>query len=325
MAKTKTKTQKKGKAKKNGPRNRRERPAQIPSSRRVSSVPQIAHKRMPHVHAICAVTDPFCIHARGAQRPDGGPPTIPYQFRAVLTITANSTSGAARYTFVPNPFYQYTNAAVAAGTWTNSSNWLDIGGAGFLANAREIRIVSYGVIIRSAMTATTAKGLLILSVDPNPTVAGTSTQGSMQYNEAQVYTMAAGFEHAWVSRPMGASAHLFRPTADFTTTMTNFDWTSLIVEVNGSDVTSAMPFLTAEVVMNVEFTTLSGNNSTAVAQLQKTPPLPNRVAMAASDHSIANRPSFIQGGIDAAGAAISKAAKSSLDAILADGMALLFA
>lgn len=295
----------------------------MPSSRQVSAVPRSLPRKSGHLMATCSITDPFCVHARGSQRPDGGPPTIPYQFRSVLQITANGGSGAARYTFVPNPLFQFNNAVQAA-AWTNTAAWQDAGGAAFIsANAKEIRLTSFGVVIRSSMTATTAKGLVIMSTDPAPLVSGVYAIGSMQATESVVTTLAAGFEHSWVSKPMGASAHLFRPIADFTTTMSNFDWTSLIVEVMGSDTTVSIPFLTAEVVLNVEFTVASGATSTAIAQLQKTPPVPNRVAIAAAEHGTSQRPSFIQGGIDVATQYLEKSARASLDTLLSEGMSAL--
>jgi len=274
--------------------------------------------------ATCSITDPFCVHARGSQRPDGGPPTIPYQYRTVVTVGADGTTGCARQTFVPNPLAQLNYATLVSTTWTNTAAWIDQGGAAFISgNAKEFRITSFGVIIRSAMTATTAKGLVIMSTDPAPLVSGTYTKGSMQATESVVSTLAAGFEHAWVSKPMGASAHLFRPIADYTTTMSNFDWTSLVVEVNGSDITSAIGFLTAEIVMNVEFTVASGQTGTAIAQLQKTPPVPNRTAIAAAEHATSQRPSFIKGGIDVATAYLEKSARASLDTLMSEGMSAL--
>lgn len=296
----------------------------MPTARQVSSVPRGIPRKQGHLMATCSITDPFCVHARGAQRPDGGPPTIPYQYRSVLSIGADSTTGCARFTFVPNPVYQYNYATLAGLTWTNTAGWADAGGAAFVsANAKEIRLTSFGVVIRSAMTATTAKGLVIMSTDPAPIVSGTYTKGSMQATESIVTTLAAGFEHAWVSKPLGQSAHLFRPIADFSTSMSNFDWTSLVVEVNASDLTSGITLLTAELVMNVEFTVGSGGTGTAIAQLQKTPPVPNRVALAAAEHGTSQRPSFIQGGISAATAYLEKSARASLDNLLSEGMTAL--
>jgi len=318
------------KKKKASPKRKQSGPRQqysvMPASKRVSSVPRQKMSKMPHVHAVCSITDPFCVHARGAQRPDGGPPTIPFQARTIVTIIADGTSGCARYTIVPHPIYLYNNATLASTTWTNGATWSDGGGTDFINTyAKEIRIVSMGVVVRSAMTATTAKGLIIMSTDPAPIVSGTYIKGSMAASESEVLTLAAGMEHTWIAKPLGANAHMFQPIAKYTTTMTDFDWTSLVIEVNASDITAGVQYVTAEVVCNVEFTVKTaavGGGSTS--QLQKTPPKPNNAAIAAATHSNANRSSFVSGGIAKAKVAVEKQAKASLDTIMEDGMAFLF-
>jgi len=247
--------------------------------------------------------------------------------RSVTSITASGTSGAARYVFVPNPLFGAASGTLASTTWTMAAAWANIGGgSGFITtNAKELRITSFGIIVRSAMSATTAKGLVILSTDPAPIVGGTSTSGSMQATDSCLTTLAAGLETTWVSKPLGPTAHHFKPISSFTSTMSDFDWSSCVVEVSGSDITSAITMLTVEYVLNVEFTVATGNDTTAVAQLQRSPPPANNVALAAAAHSHSTRPSIIQGGIDKASAYLERQAKSSLDSILSEGMSLLFA
>lgn len=300
------------------------RKAVVPSSRRVSSVaPRRAMRQSTHT-SVCSITDPFCIHAKGAQRPDGGPPSIPFQVRVVSTLTANSTTGAQRVVYLANPIYQVlTSQSLIANVWNMSDTYTNIGGNAFvISNAKELRITSFGCIIRSAMSATNAKGLVILSSDLSPAPDSNHPQGSMDASESVVLTLAAGMEHAWVSKPHGTTAHLFRPLSDFTNTMTNFDWTSLVVEVNGSDPTSAIPFLTVEYVLNLEMTLASGQTA-GNAQLQRAPPPPNRAAIAAAAHAHATRPSFIEGGITQATNFLEKKAADALDTILSEGLAFL--
>jgi len=325
MAGTKSKKQAKNKKSKKNAAPRRKAPA-VPVSRVVSKIgkPNPGPRRN-HVTTICSVTDPFCVHARGSQRPDGGPPTIPFQIRAVATILAATTSGAARWTFGPNVGFPILKSTFANPTYTNDAAWVTAGGDAFVtANAKEVRLTSFGVIVRSAMTATAAKGLVILNVDPAPVPSGTAVTGAMQGSESQIITLAAGMEHTWVSKPLGPSAHLFRPLTAYTSTATDMEWTSLAVEVTGSDTTNVIPFLTVEIVMNVEFTVVTGGATGGVGLLQKTPPVPNRVALAAQEHVHATTTSFIAGGISEATSFLEKTAKGALDTILSDGMALLF-
>jgi hypothetical protein len=327
MAKSKGK--KKGskgkKGKKNGPRKPT---TTMPVSRVVSANtgPRNTAKRN-HVTSICSITDPFCIHAKGAQRPDGGPPSIPFQIRALVQVLAAGTSGVARAVFAPNIGFGSLLFTYSVPTFTGAAAFVTTGGDGFVTgNAKEIRITSFGCIVRSAMTATTAKGLCIVSVDPAPYAGQLATAGSMQALESQVITLAAGMEHTWVSKPMGDSAHLFKPASSFTSTATDFDWTSLVVEVMASDTTNNVPLLTVEYVLNCEFTVVTGGASatTAIGMLQKAPPKPNRVAVAASQHAQATTSSFISGGISSATSFLENTAKSALDTIMSDGMALLF-
>ena len=240
--------------------------------------------------------------------------------------TAALGAGRARWIFVPNVLSYYAGCSFTdtpSDKWTSSGSWNSSGLDTFPTdNAREVRITSFGCIVRAAMTATTAKGLVIVSSDANPTLSTDYGAGNMKALDAQVHTLAAGMEVAWVSKPLGQTAHLFRPYTDFTTTMTNFDWTSLVVEVVGSDTTNPSTFLSVEYVMNLEFTVRSGI-AAGVGQLQRTPPVPNRAALAAADVSHSTRPSFIQGGIDAASSFLEKQAKSALDEILSSGLALL--
>lgn len=313
------------KKQKKTPTKARKQPKQVvPASKKVSSIAPKRVLKLNHHTSVCSITDPFCIHARGAQRPDGGPPSIPFQVRLVHTMTANFTHGAQRSVFLANPLYQILHSqSLTAGVWNMGDAFVSLGGNAFIsANAKELRINSFGCIVRSAMTATTAKGLVILSSEPSPNVDSNHPQGSMDSSESVVVTLAAGMEHAWVSKPLGPSAHMFRPVGDYTNTMTNFDWTSLVVEVSGSDTTSAIPFLTVEYVLNLEMT-LSAGDALGNAQLQRAPPALNRAVLAASAHSHASRPSFIEGGISAATSFLEKKASSALETILSDGLAFL--
>jgi hypothetical protein len=299
----------------------------IPTTKRVSGHNAPKPVKIAHHRAICSVLDPFCIHARTAQRPDGGPPTIPYQVRTFASIYADTTTGTCKFVFTPNPQFCQLNHSTSVANWASNSVLSDVGGGGFITtNAKEIRLTSFGIVLRSAMTATTAKGLVILTVESQPVYSATFPKGSMYGTESSCTTLAAGTEITWVSKPQ-PSAHLFRPVAAFTSSMTDFDWLSLSVEIVGGDVTNNIQYMTAEIVMNIELTVannpvVAGNTGSNLAMLTKTPPVPNRVALAAAEHAHVNRNSIVQGGIDKATSYLSKVAGESLDSILSEGMAL---
>jgi hypothetical protein len=338
MAKPKQRKQRNAKAKRG--------PARVPGptppgnknpfkgSRKLMALNPTPAPRMAHKQAICSLTDPFCIHAKGAQRPDGGPPSIPFQLRVGHTITTSSdadqTTGQ-RQVYVPAIRYAVHGSASATATdWTMSATLGDLLGANFVAsNAKEVRITSFGVIVRCPLSATAASGMLIISSYPNPTMSEVIGVQTLSNPETQMHSISAGMEISWRSKPLGPTAHIFRPASDYTTisagfgtTLTNFDWMSCCLEVVGGPVTALT--LSVEYVLNVEFTAGgTGGSTPALANLQRAPPKPNRTAVAAADHVHATVPSIIAGGIDYVGKKVEQYAMDALDSIMSDGLALL--
>lgn len=310
---------KKSKAKSNGPRQ-----GNGPSSAGRVAIPRpgtssvVRPMRAPakaHHAATCSITDPFCVHARGAQRPDGGPPTVPFQIRILDTILLDGTSGTARTSYVAGGNYYKGTSTTVTGNWNYNGSWSTHGYTFFTNNAREFRVVSFGCIVRSAMTATTAKGSIILTANPSPFLATQMPKGSMAAVDTVVLPLAAGTEYSWRSKPLGPSAHLLRQLSTYTSSMSDFDWMGLDVEVVGGDTTNNIPALTVEYVCNVEFTLASAHDGTTAqgnSQLQRTPPKPNVVATRAADVIHATAPSFIQGGIDYATNQLEKLAFNAL-------------
>jgi hypothetical protein len=206
-----------------------------------------------------------------------------------------------------------------AATYTTALDALSL-----VRSAKEVRIVSFGVIVRCFLSANNAQGRLLTSVTPNPFVLEAVPVGQMSQAEVQVSNVAAGLEMAWISKPMGPTAHNFRPLSAFTNTMTDFDWTSLAVEIGGTGLIAAPTVvLTAEYVCNIEMTIAPSNNGGG--SLTRPAPPPNRVATAAAAHISATVPSFVQGGIDTVAKKVESYAASALDSIISEGMALLFA
>jgi hypothetical protein len=331
MANKKAKKGKKmNKGKKGGkPSTTKKTPRQpVPVPRMMSSQTTKKQARMGHVHATCSMTDPFCSHARGAQRPDGGPPSIPYQIRGLVSIVGWASSGATRFVFVPGVIFNYAGPSAAIvgppTGFTNGAAWVSVlGGTDIIHSAKEVRIVSFGVVLRCPLSAVNASGQMIVATQPLPAVSESYISGTMNQSELQVHAIAAGTEVSWISKPQGPSAHLFRPLTQFTSTMTDFDWTSLSVDITGSYTGAAgATLMIAEYVMNVEFTL--NPTSTGMANLAKAPSAPNKVAVAAADTLRTQTPSFIQGGIQAVASKVEAYATSALDEIMSDGLAFLF-
>jgi len=330
MAKNKNKQGRKTKAKKGPPPKRQGGAAPklsgFPVNKTVSRVaPKAQARRSAHV-ATCSMLDPFCIHARGAQRADGGPPTVPYQLRKLISITASGTTGTAKAYFLPNPAYGYNLCGVVGSDWTPvATSWAATADTFLTTYAKEFRIVSFGVVIRTVLSATSAKGMIIVSTQNAPLPTDAVPFGNMTAAETIVQPICPGQETSWISKPMGPSAHLFKPYSSYNTAgFTDFDWTSVTVEVVGSDTTTVIPLLSVEFVMNVEITLGSGTSSANLAQLQRPAPPAMTHALAAASHAQASVPSIIQGGIATVGKKLESAAATALDDILSSGMALLF-
>lgn len=277
--------------------------------------------KLGHHTTVCSITDPFCIHARGAQYPDGGPPTITLPLKAFVEFAAYSTTGRAKVTFLPNPAYTRLDWAVSAGAWDTAATSSAISWNNSLIStyAKEIRITSFGIQFRSMMTANTAKGVVLVTNElAPPTLSSTGTPYAVMMGETATFNLGANTEFSWVAKPQ-PSAKLFRPYSDFTNAQTNLDWSAVTVEVAGGDTTSSIPFLSAEIFMNVEFTLQSaiGSSGTGLAQLTRYPPPPNPIATRAADVVYNKTPAILDAVAGKASDYLSKMAMSALEDVAA--------
>lgn len=285
-------------------------------------------RKLGHHASACSVYDPFCTHARGAQRPDGGPSSIPFQVRFLQTVsTLNVAGGVGRGAVVANPLYALQGyPTYVAPTYSGSSSFsaTPTSSLGLLAtatNVGEMRITSFGVIFRSSTSATSSQGCVILTTTPRPTYQNVDG-GAISGAESVIVSLASGAEYTWISKPLGPDAHLMKEYAFWnTSTLSDFPWTSFTYEFLGAAQNTAVA--TIEVVMNVEFTVNTEASSQGLAQLQKAPPKPNPVALQAASRAQVNAPSFIQGGITKASDTLSKWAMAALDDVMSEGLALL--
>lgn len=243
-------------------------------------------------------------------------------------MLADNTTGTAKFTLIPG-YGSYYGAAATTVTsnWDYPAAWYTTGQTFASQLGQEFRIVSFGAVIRCTMSALTAKGILILTVNPNPALGATQNiKGSMNGAESVSLSLTAGQEYTWRSKPSGPTAHNFRHVSEITPTMTDFDWTSLDIEIVGGDTTAWIPMLSIEVVMNIEFTIRASSTvvtGSGQAQLARTPAPANKLAIAASEKGHSQLSSFISGGINEAEAFLSKKASTFLDDVLSDGMAFL--
>lgn len=285
--------------------------------------------KMAHVHHACSILDPFCGAARAAKRPDGmGQQSLGFCVRGSRVISTDA-NGNAMSAFVPGLGRYGIATAVPSGgppitTYTLPAAWETTSSSGFVAtNAGEVRIVSFGAIIRNIAAMTECKGLLHLFSLANPVVSQVFSVLNQNMPESRTAVMTSGQEVSWISKPLGASAHTFRPFAQATTTMSDFDWSSLFVEVYGGPASAAV--LMVEYVINVELTLNSAGLTTTALGGTITKQRPaNPVATQVQGAVHSKLDSFVDGGIKALENTVKNAASSALDAMESFGLDLLF-
>lgn len=308
--------------------------ANIPVPSQVSGVKLNVVKRKPvktkgkqmqlmqHVHATCSILDPFCVHAKAAKRPDGmGANSITTQVRGVITISTSALGGAFFILSSGLGRYGWVTGTLAAGDWTTGAAWNALTGSEIIqAHAKEIRIVSFGAVIRSIGSATSAQGFTIASSLANPRLSTPYSAGRVDYSESGLHSNAAGTEYQWISKPIGNKAHEFRDYATVTSTMTDFDWTSLALEISGGPV--SLPVITVEWYYNVEFTLTEGT-STSLAQMVPPSKPSNKVAIAGQEKAQSSMSSFFTGTVEKATESLAKTASTALLDVMKEGMSWL--
>jgi len=282
-----------------------------------------------HTHMTCSITNPFCAAAKGMCRPDGlSSGTLPYQTRGSFTLSTDAT-GAALIVMVPGYGIYGLNAGVlAGGNYTLGANWAGLIANTFIStNAKEIRIVSFGVIFRSTASVTNCQGLVHTASLNSISVSNLIPQLDQVNPEDAVMTMTSGQEISWISKPLGSTAHEFVPSANITNTMNDFNWSTFLIEVAGGPASTVVAYI--EYVFNLEIQLNAGGSFTA--GLGGIPPImrpSNPVALAAQNKVHSSMGSIITGGVEAVEkkvtSAASKAVSGFMDSVADFGLGLLF-
>lgn len=276
-----------------------------------------------HVKSTCSITNPFCVAAKAARRPDGTSiNTIPYQIRGLVAITTDA-SGNALTVVVPGYAYGVANGTLAATTWTLAAAWSLLPGSGFVVtNSRETRIVSMGAIFRSTASMTNCQGLIHTFVASGLAVSSTMTQNSETNLEDNIRPLTSGFESTFIAKPLGNGAHNFRSVAGITSTMSDWDWTCAGFEITGGPASTLIGYL--EIVMNVE---MHVNPLSGLGALAPPPRPSNPVAVAAQAAVHSSISGLITGGMESVERAVTstaqKAVASFLDSASDFGLGLL--
>jgi hypothetical protein len=253
--------------------------------------------------------------------------TVPFQVKQSFSVATDAT-GAAMYVVVPGcGRFGIAAGVLAAGNFTLAATWGSLAGNAFIGtNFAEVRIVSFGVKLLSTASATNCSGLVHLFNLTSPVVSQVIPQLNLLNTEDKTVPLTAGYQTTWVSKPLGSAAHSFTPLASLTNTMTDFNWTSLGIEIVGGAASQTVMF--GELVVNVE----GHLNSTALtttglggATVGVRAANPIATAVQAKVQSVI--PSFVEGGSESLGKKIESMAASAVDSF-ADaasyGLGLLF-
>jgi len=278
--------------------------------------------KQKHVTAACSILNPFCVVAKGAKRPDGfGMSTMGIQLRSVYNIGTGAT-GVCGNMFIPGVTFVGAIAnSFASPNYTVNAAWSATVNAGLVTtHAKELRIVSWGVTFRVITSATTSGGYALISSIANPVVGQVIPTGTLTFGETQTVNLSSGKEFSFVGKPIGATAHHFRPLAEFTSTMSNLDWSCCWIELAGASASTNV--LLAEVVYNVEFT-LSEGSTTSLGSMLPPPKPVNTIAVHTQTAVQAKMPAIVQGGLDKLESTVKNMASTALDDILQGGMAFM--
>jgi hypothetical protein len=269
---------------------------------------------------ICAITDPFCDHAKGVRFPDGtSTGTLAMQIRTVLTLgtgtTANGAQGRSVFVFGGQLPYAYNFSATIAGgppaVYTWSAAYLDATtGTSFTSYAAKYRIVSWGIVLRSIVNATVAAGYItVRRYNDMPAVATTIAPGSMSGTEVKTFPLTAGMQVCVSGEKMGVDADRFQTVN--TTTTENPGWGCIVVEQVGTATTDSATPMTVEVYYNVELTIKE--DQPGLNQFLP-PATPKNVAAITGQTKVANKVStIIEGGVQTATKYIEDAAAEVID------------
>jgi hypothetical protein len=273
---------------------------------------------------VCAITDPFCQHARGARYPDGaGANTLAFQIRGHLAVNLITTSGQAVVYLLGSLPYNYIAGASFSTTYTLAAAYSQLPSTiAWAAYLSQYRITTAGVIIRNVLPALTAQGYMIISKQPTvPPVSSSINPGDVYGAEVETHTLYAGQEVSVMFKPTGSTSRAF--SGGNSTTTYNTGWDCIKIEVLDAPLTSGLTVLDIEFFYNVEFSLNLANEG-----LNQFISNPNNKAaphaiQAASD-TISSIGSIVKGGAEEAGAKVLDKVKSSVEDFLTGGFELLF-
>lgn len=138
------------------------------------------HQRKTLVSQVCSVMDPFCVHAKNAKYPDlTSALTLPYQQHERFTLSTSAT-GQISTLFYPsygyNPYFPQNSFAAGVATYGPK-----LAGINY-ASVSSVRLVSFGIIIRSVVAPLSASGVVRVRMFTAPDPSTLATLNVSTYN-----------------------------------------------------------------------------------------------------------------------------------------------
>lgn len=277
--------------------------------------------RLPHlknVEAVCSITDPFCVHARGAPYPDGqGAGCFPFSIRYHYDVGTFANGGNLIYSnFACGPNGIIGAASYAASLYTLAGVYGPNATSSVWGSVQASRLVSGGLIIRSILPAMTAQGFLIVSRLPTmPAFSATENSGIVIGSEVQTHALCAGMELYVRFKPLGNESRLFSPNGTLNL------WDTIKVEIVGAPA-SASNVIDIEFVFNCEMQLgdqPSGSSSTNwITSIARPNPVSQPGVIQASQRVDSSAPGMFSGMLGEFNGLISKLASNALTDLAAD-------
>lgn len=205
---------------------------------------KIPAQRVPRgaVERICAVTDPFCNHARGSRWSDGqSNATVPFSSRYHLPIITYGNGGNLIFaTPWRSPLNILASTSFSAPNYTMAPGFLTSCPTDLSTYFTGIRVVSAGLIIRTLTSVMNTRGYLIISrLSTMPLPSAVETAGSSIAPFVTTHPLVPGMEIPFVFRPLGTLARDFEvPKTSSTSTITDPGWDVCKIEIVGADATT---------------------------------------------------------------------------------------
>ncbi len=330
----------KGKTKKQQKKGGRKAKPQAPRAKRgamVLSMPGVTAGKQPNgipsavyqakgTHqAVCAMTDPFCSHSIGAKIPDGnGALTVPYRSWGYRKCTTGAGTMFALLFAPDNRSDNFcADANVTNTTFVLPSAFTTVGGQGsfFSSYVAQSRVVSAGIRWVPTMPTTQAAPLAFITEVSNPSnLLGFNNGGLGVVTTIGTNPQFVDLRQPWthIMRRSDPTAMKFGTVAN---TASSGSYNGILVQVIGAATTDYGYF---ELVVNWETILQLDDTANSIANALVTRGPPKDVhALSALEKVGQTVDTVVTGGFKQTTDYLGNLAKSALDDVVSEGLALL--